>query len=1218
MDASGADPAAVTATEPTPATASSQQPPVPGNVESKSPEQRINESASEPRESAPPPPDVASTNAPAQAAAPSTSKPTPPPSAVHPKPKVFLKSSAPDLPLHIHIPRELTSEVFRELSITIRSHGGVIESRLGKADLIVVDPDMPTAAKRYLREARQIGQPIPVVVINYLHDSVAFGLRADPEDPKYKFDGIPSAAAPSTRAQTAPAQRSHNGRNPYTEDDRKAIISYFVERHESTWSLNSAAKELADLLPTHSWSSFQSYLQANFEKGWNLKKSILATRQQLLDAEPSELQARILRSRYTASPSLAEQSEPSEGWPATSPQPAQRSPSPRTSGAAAQASSSNAPAESDTDDLEVRRPQPGSAVQEVEKSPTKQGHNPDASTSQHLDLEVQPRSTESPPSSLELPSGQRALLTQHAPARASSIDEESDPETFQEAILKQLREKEAGRAKSSQKAKKKPARRRRRSSASESSAPASELDELELSQEQGTNGGTPNGASRTTERSEQPDDEDSEWEGTRLAERSIRKKIHNPDKKSHVKFTEEEKDELLRRLAEYVQQQGHVPDASTQQALLAKPSDAFWDEFAERNSTHSALSWRSHYLKNRATYKQMIDLIIAEGDNELSESSSYADADDNGSQSSIAERKADDGEGAVPSDAAAPQEGSPRALDGARSSDARAQASARDRSMPDDGIVVEIPLLATSEPPGSAQDNAPSPSPAQADRHSSPTAIAMQEVQWPGEMTPPLMEEEDEDMLQVEVAVNPHERQPTPHPEVLAEVHAPEQLQEDADDADDSDDDYELEEASESSDDGESEEASESDEGNALEEVEKSGEAEESGEVEKSGEAEESEEVEKPAEAEESDEVVQGDTADAVADTSASKASSAAEQQRASESPATKRPVDIGTPVLAQHRNTTFVDFSIDSDEEQRIRKARSRPSLPNLAARPEAPVSGSPRGNRILDFRALLPRVQQASAARSPQRASSRMEEERVQRVSDWTRSVSASPSSRSPEIPQGVQAPVAGETSRSRASRINREKLIGAERILPISPKLRQAPRGLERESVSVQRSSVPSSTRIASAAAPAERRTASKTDEVAARLQYRADVERFRQDFGLNKEELRELLMRFRASVKDARRFIDRWLATVTESYDVEAAVAFEYLKTSRGDFEQAETFLKLASLTRSGSHSGRADTSLSRSKVSSTSPSKRPGRSDERDARLFGASEARIPPSKRSRR
>ncbi|GAC77741.1 hypothetical protein PANT_27d00099 [Moesziomyces antarcticus T-34] len=1206
MDATSADQTAITATEPTPATAITQQQPGPEKVDGKSPEQEGNVSTSAPRGSAPPPPDVASTNAPSQAAAPSTSKPAPPPPAVHPKPKVFLKSSAPDLPLHIHIPRELAPEVFRELSITIRSHGGVIESRLGKADLIVVDPDMPTAAKRYLREARQIGQPIPVVVINYLHDSVAFGLRADPEDPKYKFDGIPPAADPSTRAQTAPVQRSHNGRNPYTEDDRKAIISYFVERHESTWSLNSAAKELADLLPTHSSVSFQSYLQANFEKGWNLKKRILATRQQLLDAEPSELQARILRSRYTASPCLAEQSDPSEGWPATSPQPAQRSPSPRTSGAAAPASSSNAPAESDTDDLEVRRPQPGSAIQEVEKSPTKQGRNPGASTSQHLHLEVQPRSTESPPSSLELPSGQRALLTQSAPARASSVDEESDPETFSEAILKQLREQEAGRAKSSPKAKKKPTRRRRRSSASESSAHASEVDELEPSQEQGTNGRTLNQGAGAPERFEHPDDEDSEWEGTRLAERSIRKKIDNPDKKSHVKFTEAEKDELLRRLAEYVQQQGHVPDASTQQALLAKPSDSFWEEFAERNSTHSALSWRSHYLKNRATYKQMIDLIIAEGDNELSESSSYADADDNESQSSIAERKANDGEGAVPSDAAAPQEGSPRALDGARLSDERAEASARDRSMPDDGIVVEVPLLATSEPPGLVQDTAPLPSPTQEDRHSSPAAIAMQEVQWPGEMTPPLMEEEDEDVLQVEVAVNPHERQSTPHPEVLAASHAPEQLQEDADDADDSDDDYELEEASESSDDGESEEASESDEGDASEEVEKSGEAEESEEIGKSGEAEEA------------GEVAQDDAADAVFDTSASNISSAAEQQGVLKSPATKRPVDIGTPVLAQHRNTTFVDFSIDSDEEQRIRKARSRPSLPNLAARPERPVSGSPRGNRILDFRALLPRVQQASAARSPQRESSRTEEERAQRVSDWTRSVSASPSSRSPEIPQGVQAPVTGGTSRSRASRINREALIGAERILPISPKLRQAPGGLERESVSVQRSSVPSSSRIASAGAPAEGRAASKTDEVAARLQYRADVERFRQDFGLNKEELRELLMRFRASVKDARRFIDRWLARVTESYGVEAAVAFEYVKTSRGDFEQAETFLKLASLTRSGSRSGRADASLSRSRVSSTSPSKRPGRSDERDSRLFGAPEARTPPSKRSRR
>ena len=61
---------------------------------------------------------------------------------------------------------------------------------------------------------------------------------------------------------------------------------------------------------------------------------------------------------------------------------------PPASDDAPQATSTSAAAESDTDDLEVRLPLPGSAVPEVEKSPTKQGRITDALSSQHLEHEA--------------------------------------------------------------------------------------------------------------------------------------------------------------------------------------------------------------------------------------------------------------------------------------------------------------------------------------------------------------------------------------------------------------------------------------------------------------------------------------------------------------------------------------------------------------------------------------------------------------------------------------------------------------------------------------------------------------------------------------------------------------------------------------------------------------------------------------------------------------
>lgn len=124
----------------------------------------------------------------------------------------------------------------------------------------------------------------------------------------------------------------------------------------------------------------------------------------------------------------------------------------------------------------------------------------------------------------------------------------------------------------------------------------------------------------------------------------------------------------------------------------------------------------------------------------------------------------------------------------------------------------------------------------------------------------------------------------------------------------------------------------------------------------------------------------------------------------------------------------------------------------------------------------------------------------------------------------------------------------------------------------------------------------------------MRYRAEVEEFRAEFDLDKEQLRNLLARFKHVVKDARNDILAWLDDMYDKYGVEPDVALEYIKTSQGDFEQAETFLKLAVTTRDRSTPNR---SLSRSFSLSKSPLKR---SFVRDERSFTGAES----SKRYRR
>ncbi|SNX86945.1 uncharacterized protein MEPE_05654 [Melanopsichium pennsylvanicum] len=1101
-------------------------------------------------------------------------KPTPPRTSAPPRTKIFLKSNSPDVPLRVRVPSEFTHTLAKKLQIAIRAHGGVIESRLGKADLILVDPQMASLSKKLLREANQIGQPIPVVTYDYIQDSVAQSERLDVNDPKYKFDGTQPLLPPVVNP--VPTSRSLNGRNPFTEADRQAIILFFIDKPEATWSLNAAAKELAKLIPTHTRTSFQSYLQANFEKGWNLKNEVLKARQAALDAEPSELQARILRSQYTASPSLVEQSAPSDGSHRTSSEVREEdvagtsSPRARHSADADEQKSASADQQ---DDLEVRQPNPGSIIHDVERSPTKTNHPVDYALSSHQYPGTSPILPGSSQASLELAPGQRLMIP-----NSPSVDEESDPGVYSATMLSQIRQAESSALKSSQdiKRKRKQKREIRRASRSGSSSEGPELDQLTTASVIG-----PEADQERAERSESP-----EWEGSRRLDRKKREKDTALPKASRAKFTKDDQRTLATALVRLFREHGRETLASNQDAVLAEPPDVFWDKLAVANLSHSAASWRSHYLKNRNTYREMVDLIIEDENEDEGEGEGEGENDAEQEVANVTSQRVEeqDQDAETPNSATSIAEDpacSPNSPYVIQTSPAQSvggsQRSRRSNllSYPSDGIVVMVPHQPAKD--------------LQHDLHAKSELLAKK--QWAEKLSPPPMEEEEDgDRMQVEAeidAIGDGHRNPQSDSQYvelslrddsLISQGQPETHQADASMDSSHDTDFLKESASEAA---------------LIEEF-----------------------ANEPS--------VLG-----IADVDPVLANQGHPPPKLSAKGRQSGLVDAGTPVLPQHRDAPFYDFTIDSDEEQHIREARSRPSLPNMRHRREAKSAGrhgSPIStDEVLRHFATPTRTHKQSSdlrARPPTREN---QGDRADRTREWARSVSATPSSALPNRMSSVKPIVVDVSPRKHANRIDYRTLISPGRATNLSPLIQQGgpqrsrrdPAGQDPGVLAVASSSA-TRTRQEGASASQERRN-TRTGIEAARLQYREEVERFQNDFGLDKEQLRSILMRFKANVKDARNYIVSWLYDMEQIYGINADVGFEYVKTSQGDFKQAENFLRLAGITRESSVQDRMAGERSSSASHSVVPLKRTvRRSDKPISGRMGREDRLGEPSKRYRR
>ncbi len=221
-----------------------------------------------------------------------------------------------------------------------------------------------------------------------------------------------------------------------------------------------------------------------------------------------------------------------------------------------------------------------------------------------------------------------------------------------------------------------------------------------------------------------------------------------------------DREELVRQLVDYVRQHGREPDTLTQDVVLAKPSDEFWIHLNRKLPNHSDKSWKSHYLKNKAHYMQMAKYQLADSDDSLSVDRLGDTGDESQSQPDVADHVLDTNQDEE-------SEGRHRASSISRSQRRTSQHEKPDRSRgklvgfasgldeesnPSDGIVVLIPNTADADEYKRAsrkKKKKASQSLIPADRQQpAPAEAAMN--QWTQAPTPPLMEEDDEDMMQVE------------------------------------------------------------------------------------------------------------------------------------------------------------------------------------------------------------------------------------------------------------------------------------------------------------------------------------------------------------------------------------------------------------------------------------------------------------------------------------
>lgn len=203
-------------------------------------------------------------------------------------------------PLTIFVPLGLPNRP--TLVTAIRRHGGAVDARMAKCDIVIIDTDtyLHSQQNRELyRGAKRLPTPLPCVAASWITDSVAGGvpqnLRKPSYDPLILLDELDKREV--RKAQTArnnderqarmmAGEASRNpqaallhqyakfpGRAPYTAADRYNIVEHLAVTKQAPCG-RAIGDELVAIFGRHTRDSYQSYLRDNYERGANLRAAV--------------------------------------------------------------------------------------------------------------------------------------------------------------------------------------------------------------------------------------------------------------------------------------------------------------------------------------------------------------------------------------------------------------------------------------------------------------------------------------------------------------------------------------------------------------------------------------------------------------------------------------------------------------------------------------------------------------------------------------------------------------------------------------------------------------------------------------------------------------------------------------------------------------------------------------------------------------------------------
>ncbi|CAO1614887.1 unnamed protein product [Jaminaea pallidilutea] len=212
-------------------------------------------------------------------------------------PHVFFREEQ-NRKLIIYLPARLPGRA--NVGSLIRRHGGVCESRLAKADIVVIDTETYASSKQSrdeFRAAQSLPSPLPCVGRNWVTDSIKAGVVQNPRsstyDPIMQLDELEAKEKRARQYQDlqdrrqAEMMRQEAAKNPalaqlhkqvklsggvtrYTAVDAHNVLEQFMVT-KNTFGGRKVCNELVAKYGRHTVESYLSWIRSNMDQGYNLR-----------------------------------------------------------------------------------------------------------------------------------------------------------------------------------------------------------------------------------------------------------------------------------------------------------------------------------------------------------------------------------------------------------------------------------------------------------------------------------------------------------------------------------------------------------------------------------------------------------------------------------------------------------------------------------------------------------------------------------------------------------------------------------------------------------------------------------------------------------------------------------------------------------------------------------------------------------------------------------